>query len=124
MEKRTTIYLTMAHFGFAATLGFLAAFALDWPDFVKGLMIGMLMIPLIVLPLRGMRDEYIDGLWKTGTAWAFVGVVIAFLFGPFLEGVYDGFTSNGSGQDIPASSVGFIAIMAFFTGFHLKWLRG
>lgn len=122
-EKRTSIYLTMAHLGFAASIGFAAAQVLHWPDFVKGLMVGMLLLPLGIAPLRRMRDEYIDSLWRSGTAWAFVAVVASFLFGPFLEGAYDGFTGAPPHQTIPVEAAGYAAILAFFIGFHIEWLR-
>ncbi|MFM5907286.1 MAG: hypothetical protein ACKOPO_06845 [Novosphingobium sp.] len=124
MQKRTRTYLAMAHLGGIAVIGLAAAWALDWPDFLKGLMVGMLMIPLIVIPLRRMRDEYVDSLWRAGTAWAFVAVVASFLFAPFAEGVVDGFTGASPHQDWPASGTGYLAILAFFAGFHVKWLRG
>lgn len=122
LEKRTTTYMTMAHLGLLAALGFGAARLLDWPDFVQGLMIGMLLLPLVVLPLRGMRDEYIDSLWRAGTSWAFIAVVASFLFAPFLEGVYDGLTGAPNQQAIPVAAAGYAAIVAFFVGFHAKWL--
>ena len=122
-EKRTRIYLTMASTGFLASLGFAAAHLLGWPDFVKGLMVGMLLLPLAIAPLRRMRDEYIDSLWRAGTSWAFVAVVASFLFGPFLEGAYDGFTGAQARPDIPFEAAGYAAILAFFVGFHVEWLR-
>ena len=122
-EKRTRIYLTMAHVGALASLGFLAAHLLHWPDFVKGLMVGMLLLPLVIAPLRRMRDEYIDSLWRAGTAWAFVAVVASFLFGPFLAGAYDGVIGLPAQQGIPVEAAGYCAILAFFIGFHVEWMR-
>ncbi|WP_296676255.1 hypothetical protein [Novosphingobium sp.] len=122
-EKRTAIYLNMAHMGFFASLGFAAANALHWPDFVKGLTVGLLLLPLVIAPLRRMRDEYIDSLWRAGTAWAFVAVIASFLFAPFLEGFYDGLAAAPSHQNIPVEAAGYAAILAFFIGFHVEWLR-
>lgn len=123
-EKRTMIYLTMAHIGGLATVCTCLAFALDWPDFAKGFSIGVMVAPLIVMLLPRFRDEYIETLWQAGTALAFAAVVIGLIALPFLEGVYDGFTGNGSGQDIPAEIAGFGAIAAFYLGFHTRWIRG
>ena len=123
MQMRTKLYLVMAHLGALSSLGFLASVLLDWPDFFKGLMIGMLLLPLLIAPLRQMRDEYIDNLWRSGTAWAFVTMVILFLFAPFLHGFWDGFNGIGNGRSISAEAAGYAAILMFFAGFHVEWLR-
>ena len=122
-EKRTKIYLTQAHLGALAMIGVVLAYALDLPDFVKGLSIGLMVVPLGVMLIRRFRDEYIETLWNAGTALAFAVLVIGYLLLPFLEGFYDGFTGNASGQDIPAHVAGFAAIVAFYVGFHYRWLR-
>lgn len=123
-EKRTLIYLTMAHIGGLATFCTILAFTLGWPDFVKGFSIGVMLAPLVVMLLPRFRDEYIETLWQSGTALAFAAVVAGLIALPFLEGVYDGFTRNGSGQNIPAELAGFGAIAAFYVGFHIRWMRG
>ncbi len=123
-EDRTRTYLIMAHLGAAATAGVCVSFGLDLPDFVKGLGIGLMVVPLAVMLLRRFRDEYIETLWQSGTSLAFAAVVFGFLLLPFLEGFYDGFTGSPSGQDIPAEVAGFGAIIAFYVGFHYRWLRG
>ena len=122
--KRTSLYLTAAHLGAIGALEQVTAQALNWPDFLKGLGVGMMIIPLIVLLLRGLRDEYIESLWRAGTSWAFVAVVASFLLAPFVEGVFDGYTGAPPAQDWPAQATGMIAILAFFAGFHVQWLRG
>lgn len=122
-EDRTRLYLTMAHVGGAATVGAILSFALGWPDFVKGLGIGLMIVPLAVMLIRRFRDEYIETLWQSGTSLAFAAMVFGFLGLPFLEGFYDGLTGNESGRDIPAEIAGFLAIIAFYVGFHYRWLR-
>ncbi len=124
MEKRTKTYLLMAHVGALASLGVFGAWLLDWPDFVKGLMIGLLLLPVVIAPLRRMRDEYIDSLWQAGTGWAFVAIVACFLLAPFLGGMWAGLIDVPRGQSIPVEHGAYLAILMFFAGFHVKWLSG
>ncbi len=123
-EDRTRVYLIMAHFGALATICVFLSFGLDLPDFVKGLSIGMMTVPLVVMLIRRFRDEYIETLWQAGTSLAFAAVVIGLVALPFLEGLYDGFIGIANGQDIPADAAAFAAIAAFYIGFHFRWLRG
>jgi len=123
-EKRTQLYLTEAHVGFLATIGVVLSFGLALPDFVRGLAIGLMIVPLVVMLMRRFRDEYIETLWQSGTSLAFVVMVFGFLVLPFLEGFYDGFTGTSDVRDIPAEAAGFLAIAAFYLGFHIRWLRG
>ncbi len=123
-EKRTKLYLLQARIGALATIGGLSSFAFGLPDFVKGLSIGLMIIPLMVMLMRRFRDEYIETLWQAGTSLAFAAIVFGFMILPFLEGFYDAFTGNESGRDIPAGAAGFAAIAAFYAGFHIRWLRG
>lgn len=124
LEDRTRTYLIMAHFGALATVCVLLSFGLDLPDFVKGLSIGMMVVPLVVMHVRRWRDEYIDTLWQAGTSLAFAAVVVGFLVLPFAEGIYDGFTGSPADRGIPAEATLFAGILAFYGGFHLRWLRG
>ena len=124
-EDRTKLYLIMAHLGGVATIGVILSFALDWPDFVKGLSIGLMIVPLCVMLIRRFRDEYIETLWQSGTSLAFAAMVFGFLFLPALEGFYDGLTGNQDAvRDITADVAVFTAIFAFYIGFHFRWLRG
>ncbi len=123
-EKRTKLYLTQAHLGAAATVGVALAFAMGLPDFVKGLTIGLMVVPLAVMLFRRFRDEYIETLWNAGTSLAFAVLVIGYLLLPFLQGFYDGFSGTPSRQAIPAHLAGFATICAFYVGFHVRWLRG
>ncbi len=123
-EKRTKLYLTQAHVGALATIAVALAFSFGANDFFKGLSIGIMIIPLGVMFIHRFRDEYIETLWHAGTSLAFAAMVFVFLVLPFLEAFYDGFTGNESGRDIPAELAGFLAIVAFYVGFHIRWLRG
>lgn len=123
-EKRTKLYLTQAHLGAVATVAVLLAYAFALPDFLKGLSIGLMVVPLGVMLIRRFRDEYIETLWNAGTSLAFTALVIGYLALPGLEGLYDGFTGNPQSQDIPVHAAGFAAIAAFYIGFHIRWLRG
>ena len=123
-EKRTTMYLVMAYAGTAAIVLYLAATTLDWPGFVRGFSIGMLLVSLGILMRRKLRDEYIQSLWTAGTSAAFVTLVIAFLFAPFSEGFIDGLAGLDRKMDTPATLAPALAILGFFAGFHLKRWRG
>jgi|TARA_R100000049_G_C1954986_1_gene107635 hypothetical protein len=122
-DKRTRLYLTAALMGFAATILMVVSQILDWPDFVAGLSVGVLLVSLVMLLLRRFRDEYIEQLWNSGTGFAFVAVVTTFAFSPFIEGFVEGVTRSARDQMITPEFVGPIALIAFFVGFHLKWLR-
>lgn len=122
-EKRTKLYLTQAHIGALAVVGVMLSYSLDLPDFIKGLSIGVMVVPLGVMLIRRFRDEYIETLWQAGTSLAFAALVFGFLALPFLEAFYDGLTGNPSGRDIPAEFAAFLAIAAFYIGFHYRWLR-
>jgi ABC-type spermidine/putrescine transport system permease subunit II len=123
-EERTRLYLIMAHLGGLATVSVFREYGFALPDFVQGVSIGVMVVPLAVMLVRRFRDEYIETLWQSGTSLAFAAVVVVFLILPFLEGVYGGFTANGSGRDIPSELAGFADIVAFYGGFHVLWLRG
>lgn len=127
-EKKTRLYLTMANVGAIATVGYIAATTLDWPDFVRGLFIGILLVSVAMLLRRRLRDEYIQALWNAGTAVAFVVLVIVFLFAPVIEGFFDGllgtwFDSQGK-MDTPVALAPALAILGFFIGFHWARFRG
>jgi hypothetical protein len=124
LEERTRLYLIMAHLGALATIIVFLAFGFALPDFVKGLSIGLMVVPLFVMLLRRFRDEYIETLWQSGTSFAFAAVVFTFLVLPFLEGLYEGLYDIEDGRDIPADVIGLAAILAFYIGFHFRWVRG
>ncbi|RPF70315.1 hypothetical protein [Aurantiacibacter spongiae] len=123
-QKRARLYLRAAVMGFAGTVLSIAGEIWPLPDFVRGLAVGILLVSLLLLLIRRFRDEFIEQLWNAGASLAFVAVVFVYLFAPFAEGVVDGISVAAPRQDFLASSwVGSIALLAFFIGFHIKWLR-
>ena len=122
-DKRTRLYLTAAVMGLVSTVLLTLAATLEWPDFVTGLCVGVLLASLVLLLLRRFRDEYIEQLWNSGTSLAFSAVVVLFIFSPFLEGVFDGLIDANHEPAIATEAIGLVAVLAFFVGFHIKWLR-
>ena len=119
-DKKTQLYLTAAAMGFAASILLLCAMLLRWPDFWLGACIGVLLVSLLLIVLRSLRDEYIEGLWRTGTSAAFVVVVASFVFSSLHEGV----SALRGAPDLPSGFPAMAAIVAFYLAFHVKWLRG
>ena len=122
-EKRTRLYLAAANMGAAAIILFVAARLLDWPDFVKGLSVGILLVSLIMLLVRKLRDEYVERLWASGTSLAFAVLVVWFLVTPFAEGLIDGFRAAPRHRDLPMELAPAVALVAFFIGFHAARLK-
>lgn len=107
--------------GFALAAAGLIAF----PD--SGLFLGgwaVTAICNIVMLATRKADEYTIGLWNAGASVAFGTMLVSFLAIPLLEGVYDGLTGGPRQQDIPASIVAILAIMAFNIGLLIKRLLG
>lgn len=121
-ETRTTLYMTMAWMGAAAMALYSAAAILDWPDFVKGLSIGMLLVSLLMLLRRRLRDEYVQRLWVAGTSLSFAVLVLWFLLLPFARGLFDGLPGDASGVDLPDVAAP-LALLAFFVGFLATWAK-
>jgi glucan phosphoethanolaminetransferase (alkaline phosphatase superfamily) len=121
--KRALLYMVMADLGTAAVLLHLAARAFDWPDFVKGLPVGIMIVALALLLRRKLRDEYIESLWSAGTSLAFAAAVLLFLFLPFAEGFIDGFVNAPKREDSATALAPTIIIAAFFAGFQLRRWR-
>lgn len=122
-EKRTSLYMTAAHMGAIGTPLLLVAIVLHWPDFAQGFFIGILLVSLTLLLWRRLRDEYIEQLWNAGTSWAFAVIVLWFLFLPFSQHLLGGHALVAPQSPVPTDWAGTSAILAFFVGFHLKWLR-
>ena len=123
-DKKTQMYLSAAVMGGIASVALVCASAFDWPDWWRGACVGVLLVSLLMLLVRSLRDEYIEGLWRAGTSAAFAAIVLCFVLGPFLEGVYDGLNGALRRQDLPAGFAPVVAILFFFGAVHLKWLRG
>ena len=122
-EKRAALVMTAAYLGAAATVLLAAATVLEWPDLVKGFAVGILIVSLVVLLRRKLRDEYFEGLWSAGASLAFVAVVVWTFFMPLTEGIFDGLLARPAYREWPETWAGFVCLIGFFTGFHLKRLR-
>jgi hypothetical protein len=118
--KRAGLYMAMAHIGGIASILLALGNMLAWPDFVRGFAIGMLLVSLVLLLRRKLRDEFIERLWSAGTSLAFFAVVAWFVLTPFVEGYV---RRTGAVDAWPRVEIGLIAIIAFFIGFHVRWLR-
>ena len=123
-DKKTKMYLTAAAMGGVASVLLLCATIFAWRDFLQGAFVGMLLVSLLLLLVRSLRDEYIDGLWRAGTSAAFVALVLCFVLAPFFEGFYAGLADAARQQHRPDGFVPMVAILCFFVGLHWKWLRG
>ncbi|UVI38824.1 hypothetical protein [Qipengyuania spongiae] len=126
-DRRYALVLTMVHLGALATLLLVATLLFDLPSFVDGLPQGMLLIALGLIFHRGLRDDYVQGLWQNGTVWGFTGVILFFLFIPLLVGMVGDATGSGfAWRDYrvliqwPAA----IALLFFFAGFYTRLFRG
>jgi glucan phosphoethanolaminetransferase (alkaline phosphatase superfamily) len=123
-DKKTQLYLTAAAMGGVASVMQLCAAVFAWRDFWQGVCVGVLLVSLLLLLVRSLRDEYIEGLWRAGTSAAFVALVVCFVSAPFVEGLYAGLSEAARQQHRPDGFVPMVAILCFFVAFHVKWLRG
>lgn len=121
-ERRATLYMAMAWMGAIAIVLFWLARLLEWPDFLKGLPIGMLLVSLFMLLRRKMRDEYIQRLWVAGTSLAFAVMVLMFLITPFFENAVHGVRGAAGARDLPDVAAP-LALLAFFAGFLATWAK-
>ena len=117
-------YLLAAHAGAVLLCAALAATEFGAPDFVQGLFAGMLLAIVFLLFRSTLRDEYIERLWNAGTAAALLATLVATLGVELVRGFAD------QGADVfeaaplfSATSIGVIALAAFFIGFHFKLVR-
>jgi hypothetical protein len=78
----------------------------------------------VVLLWARRADEFTLSLWNAGASVAFGTMLLAFPGLPFAEGLYDGFTANEKGRNIPASIIPVFAIAAFYIGLFIKRLLG
>lgn len=122
-DKRAQLYMVGAHMGAIATAVLIPARLMDWPDFLQGMCVGVLVVSVILVMRRRLRDEYMESLWQAGTTLAFVVTIIWFLLAPFAEGLVDGLMQASHEQGFPSGDAALVAVAAFFVGFHIKWLR-
>lgn len=121
-QSRATVYMAAAWLGAGAMIMFILAAVFDWPDFFKGLPLGMLLVSLLTLLRRGLRDEYLQRLWIAGTSLSFAVLVLTFLAAPFTEGVMDGLLNQAERPDLP-DMASPMALLAFFVGFLATWAK-
>jgi hypothetical protein len=122
-EKAATIVLTASYLGTFGTVFLALALLLHWPDFFRGLGVGLLVASLFALLLRQLRDEYLQGLWSAGASWAFVATVIWVTAVPLYLDTFVGSRTDAWVPDIPAIWTFIVALAAFFAGFHWTRLR-
>src|SRR6478752_5322808 len=123
-DKKTKMYLTAAAMGGVASVLLLCATLFAWRDFLQGALVGVLLVSLLLLLVRSLRDEYIEGLWRAGTSAAFAAIVLCFVLAPFFEDFYTGLSEALRQQHRPDGFAPMVAILCFFAAFHVKWLRG
>jgi hypothetical protein len=123
-DKRARMILTAAHLGALATGCLAFSIAFDWPDFFKGLPVGILLVSLLLLLHRRLRDEYFEQLWAAGVSLAFIATMAWTFFLPFVEGMIGGVAPPDSYPDLPLTWTGIVCLAGFFIGFHAKLLRG
>lgn len=122
-ERQAAGYMTGAHIGALSLVGYLALRFTHGPDFAIGVTVGIMLVSVCALVWGSRTDEYLKALWSAGATSAFLFTVVAFLFGPVLFG-QQGFFIDGTSP--PVSQVhflGMLAILAFYAGFHIQWLR-
>jgi len=85
--------------------------------------VGILLVSLIMLLFRKLRDEYVERLWASGASLAFAVLVIWFLVTPFAEGLIDALRAGPRYRDLPLELAPALALVAFFIGFHAARLR-
>ncbi|QFT77845.1 hypothetical protein [Erythrobacter sp. THAF29] len=87
---------------------------------------GMILAVLSGFAMLATRnaDEYTLALWTAGASVAFATMLIIFIGLPAAEGIYDGATGAERRQDIPASIVPILTILAFYAGLFAKRLLG
>ncbi|WP_205700604.1 hypothetical protein [Croceicoccus sediminis] len=126
-DRRARAFMTAAHLGGFATLLNIVAYDFGWPDFVKGLSVGMLLASLVAIALRRRTDEFMEVLFNAGTVACFAAVVVLF-FLPYLIAALTGASITGPTFDAtPPNGFGLhkaaLALLAFYAAFHWRWLR-
>ncbi|MEO7814398.1 MAG: hypothetical protein ABIR87_03030 [Sphingomicrobium sp.] len=128
---QATIYLRSAHLGGLFMIALLAAQLAHLPKSLLWVAwIGVALCTLILFR-RQMRDEYAQKLWSAGTDVAFLVVLVLTMFGDFVHGVVDGIRDGQAGMRQAASAsplddgslLGFLALAAFYIGFHIAMVR-
>lgn len=123
MNKAST-FMTSSWIGLAG----IAIAAAGWliPAIDQAVTIGLSISVVAAMVMLWARrsDEYTQGLWTAGASVAFGAMLLAFPGLPFAEGVVDGLAGAERRQDIPASIVPALAVIAFYIGLFTKRLLG
>ncbi len=121
---KAQMYLKIAHAGAALMVALGVAYAIDLPDFVKGLIVGMLFVLVMLLFWSKLRDEYIERLWNAGTATAFIVTLCMTLLADIIRGFASPMLDTPTGTPgIGAFNVGLAALAAFYIGFHVAMVK-
>ena len=122
--KKAQLYLYFAHAGALLLIALAAAYSLGAPDFLKGLIAGMLLVLVLLLFRSKMRDEYIERLWNAGTATAFIVILCLTLLADLVRGFADSTLDVPTGTSgMPTLQVGLAALAAFYIAFHIAMIR-
>lgn len=124
-EKQSKLVLKGAYLGMAGTVLLALALAFDWPDFLKGLPLGILFVSLFLMLWRKLRDEYFEELWAAGASVAFVATLAWSFLVPVIESLVEGPGMLQIHGGFPAIWTGIVCLGGFFVGFHAKrlWAR-
>ena len=123
-SQKAQKYLVAAHAGAFLLIAALLAVEFGAPDFIQGLVAGMLLAIVVLLFRSTLRDEYIERLWNAGTAAALLATLFATLGVELIRGFADQQADVfETAPLLSTTSVGLIALAAFFIGFHFKLLR-
>ena len=80
---------------------------------------------IIVMFRTRSADEYIAGIWRSGTSAAFVITTAALIFVPFFEGVYAGLVGlEGAKSSAQSLDIGAVLIGSFFIANAWTRIRG
>ncbi len=124
-DNRAASYMAAAHFGGLAMLGHVVGRLTHWPDFAMGMTIGVTLVSLLALLVFSRTDEYLLSLWHAGVTGGFIVIAVAFVYAPILAGWADTFAGNTTPtQATAAQFAAMLAILAFYIGLHVQWLRG
>ena len=127
-KNRAPLNLAMGWIGLAGTVAMSLAHALDWPMTLRVISVLTVLTSLATMFFTRKSDEYTLGLWSSGANAAFALIVAMLIFGPFVEGVYDGYMQAHDGtereRDITGDSAPYLALLAFYLTFNVKRLTG
>ena len=122
--NKASIFMNSSWVGLAGLAIALAGLVIPSLDLAVRIGLSLTVFVTLVMLWARKADEYTLGLWNAGAAVAFGTMLIAYPGLPFAEGMFDGITAAERSQDIPASVVPALAIVAFYIGLFVKRLLG